>query len=66
VSNKLHVHLPKPISHVKDYDDAIKMIEFSCDNIIELDQPDAKKLLLDDWGWRGELDEMKTMYATHL
>jgi len=45
--------LQKPISHEKDYDLVIKMIEMSVDDILELEQTEFNQLVNDEWTWKS-------------
>lgn len=41
-----------PEDHTKDYDVALKMLEMSVEQTIELSQEDFHHLVLDDWDWK--------------
>ena len=45
--------LQKPISHEKDYDLVIKMVEMSVDDILELEQSEFNQLVNDEWTWKS-------------
>lgn len=45
--------LPKPQHHLKDYDLAIKMLEMSVDNEIEIEQHDFNQYVMDEWSWKA-------------
>lgn len=45
--------LVKPMSHEKDYDLIIKMVEMSVETIIELDQNEFNQLANDEWVWKS-------------
>jgi len=51
---KIEVYLPKPISYEKEYDKAIKMVEFEIRDIIEISSSDFEKYFLDEWLWKGD------------
>ena len=43
--------LPVPEDHTEDYDTAIKMLELSVDDTIELSEHDIEEYVMDRWGW---------------
>jgi len=45
--------LQKPVSHEKDYDLVIKMVEMSVDDILELEQNEFNQLVNDEWTWKS-------------
>jgi hypothetical protein len=45
--------LVKPISHEKDYDLIIKMVEMSVETIMELEQGEFNTLVNDEWNWKS-------------
>lgn len=51
-SIKIEVYLPKPVSYEKEYDKAIKMIEYEIRNEIEISANDFGKYFLDEWAWK--------------
>jgi len=52
-----------PTSHQSVYEEAISLVEMSCEDEIILDGSDARHYLLNNWAWRGELSGLRTMYA---
>ncbi|MEN6293116.1 MAG: hypothetical protein ABFD07_14025 [Methanobacterium sp.] len=44
--------LIKPESHEKEYDLAIKMLEMSVDETIEISQQEFNELVNDEWNWK--------------
>lgn len=44
--------LVKPESHEKEYDLAIKMLEMSVDETIEISQQEFNELVNDEWNWK--------------
>jgi hypothetical protein len=44
---------PEPVSYESSYTTAIRMLEMSVDEEIELDQEDFAKYVEDNWQWRG-------------
>lgn len=47
------ISLVQPIDQTREYDRAIKMIEMSVDEIIELDEHKFQCLVMDDWSWKS-------------
>jgi hypothetical protein len=62
----LHIAVPVPECHVDDYDEAIIMLEASCDEKIELDYNESRNLLMNKWNWVGELGHTRAVYANFL
>jgi len=62
----IHIPLSAPESHEQDYDDAIEMLNVSCDETIELDEHEAQNLIMDNWNWSGQLGHTRAMYAGFL
>jgi hypothetical protein len=46
-----HVALPEPIDQTPEYDRAIRMLELSKDDFIELDEQSFANLVMDTWHW---------------
>ena len=46
------VSLIEPIDQTREYDKAIKMLQMSVDDVIELDEHQFSQYVLDDWGWK--------------
>lgn len=51
-----------PEDHTSDYDDAIDMMTWSTDNVIELTQQQFKQYVKDDWGWKDTWVTSNTQY----
>jgi len=65
-NTQLHIGLSAPVSHVEEYQDAIKILEASCEDEIELEQQDMNSLLLNKWHWVGDLGHTRAVYANFL
>ncbi|MBE7465627.1 MAG: hypothetical protein HS116_19305 [Planctomycetes bacterium] len=50
----LNIPLRKPVEFLKEYDQAIRMLELTCDEDIELDGTTFARLVLDDWPWKED------------
>lgn len=46
-------YLPKPQHHLKDYDLALQMLDFSVDDEIEIEQHEFNQYVMDDWAWKA-------------
>jgi hypothetical protein len=53
-----------PQSHEDSYTKAIKMLEFSVDSVIELDEMIFNQLVLDEWSWKHTFAVTSAMYKT--
>jgi hypothetical protein len=49
---KFEVYLPKPVSYEKEYEKAIKMVEFEIRDTIEISNSDFERYFLDEWAWK--------------
>ena len=54
--------LPKPRSHVKDYDRAIKMLELHQDVSMKLGMDAYRQYVEDDWDWQNEFKHVNSSY----
>ena len=54
----------KPASYVKEYDRAIRMLELSVEDIIELESDVFNQLVLDEWSWKNMFVASNSMYKT--
>jgi len=59
---KFEIHLPKPVSYEKEYDKAIKMVEFEIRDVIEISSSDFEKYFLDEWSWKEHFLSNTRMY----
>lgn len=48
----LYFNFPEPEDHTKDYDRAIRMLEMSVEDELEISQHDFTRYVCDDWEWR--------------
>ena len=53
-----------PQSHEDSYTKAIKMLEFSVESVIELDEMIFNQLVLDEWSWKHTFAVTSAMYKT--
>lgn len=59
---QIRFDLVKPESHEKEYDLAIKMLEMSVDNVIEISEQEFNELINDEWNWKYSF---KTSYLSN-
>lgn len=57
-------NLPMPKEHTEDYDRAIKMVEMSVDDTLELTEVEFAELVMDDWGWKSQFIQTSTSYTS--
>jgi hypothetical protein len=48
------VQLPRPEEHTKDYNRALKMLEMTVDEVIEMDEHSFSSYIMDDWSWKRQ------------
>ena len=58
-----YVRLNAPIDQTKDYDRAIKMVEMSVDENIEISEGDFACYILDDWNWKESFVATNAFYC---
>jgi hypothetical protein len=56
--------MPAPVDQTGEYDRAIRMLEMSVDDIIELDEDDFSHFVLDEWHWKQQVHATNSMYTT--
>jgi hypothetical protein len=61
---RIHVSLPVPEDHTKDYDRVIRMVEMHRGETLELDQEHFAQYVMDDWGWRTSLLDTAVFYGS--
>lgn len=59
---QIRFDLVKPDSHEKEYDLAIKMLEMSVDDVIEISEQEFNELINDEWNWKYSF---KTSYLSN-
>ena len=63
---RTYIALDEPMDQTRDYDRAIKMLEMSVDEEVDLTQQEFAQLVLDDWTWKHQFIETSTLYAKSL
>lgn len=56
-------HFPIPKDNSDEYKKAIRMIEMTQDLVIELDEGQFERLVLDKWFWKNELRTTSALYG---
>ena len=54
--------LPKPSEHTNEYEQVLKMLDFSVDETIELSHDDFANYVLDDWNWKQTFSTTNLSY----
>lgn len=62
---KMKVNPPMPVSYESSYNKAIRMLQLSVDDVIELDEEVFNQLVLDEWTWKGHFTSTKTLYKSY-
>lgn len=57
--------LSKPESHEKEYDLAIKMLEMSVDDVIQISQGEFDQLVNDEWSWKYNFQNSYTSNSAY-
>lgn len=53
-----------PTSYSAEYGRAIRMLELSVEDVIEVEEDIFNQLVLDEWGWKKQFIATSTMYKT--
>ena len=53
-----------PVSHEKEYDRAIRMLELSVEKEIEVEEDIFNQLVLDEWSWKHQFVASASLYKT--
>ena len=53
-----------PVSYEDNYNRAIRMLELSVDDVIELQEHDFGQLVLDEWAWKRTFTAMSASYKS--
>ena len=63
---KLNVNLAEPTSYVDSYDTAIRMLEMSTDDKIELSNQEFSQYVEDNWSWKNTFSLVTGSYNSKL
>jgi len=58
------INVPFPLSHAKEYEEVIEMLEMSVDDTINLDAESFKAYIKNEWAWSASFETTKMLYAT--
>lgn len=58
--------LPEPEDHTDDYDRVLTMARMSIDEVIELDEEEFARYVMDQWSWKHNFTRTATMYTRRL
>ena len=61
---KIRAMPAKPTSYEKEYDRAIRMLELSVDDTIELEDEIFNQLVLDEWSWKHAFVASGALYKS--
>ena len=53
-----------PVSYEDNYTRAIRMLELSVEDVIEIEEHIFNQLVLDEWGWKQQFTAMSAMYKS--
>ena len=61
---ELYVNLPFPTSYVREYDNAITMLEYHQNDTITLSSADVSRLIQDDWDFSHQFLTVSSEYSS--
>jgi len=53
-----------PVSYEKEYHRAIRMLQLSIDDVIEVEEDVFNQLVLDEWDWKRSFVGLSTLYKS--
>ena len=62
IPNTHFTDLPKPREYTGEYEQVLKMLDFSVDDTIELTHDEFSNYVLDDWGWKQSFNLSSSNY----
>ena len=62
--SKIKAMPQRPTSYEKDYDRAIRMLELSVEDTIELEEDVFNQLVLDEWSWKNSFTATSALYKS--
>ena len=63
ILQQLSFVLPVPVSHEKDYNQVISMLEMSVDEHLTIRSDEFSCYVMDDWDWKVEFENLTKSYA---
>jgi hypothetical protein len=61
---KIRAMPQRPASYEKEYDRAIRMLELSVEDTIELEEDIFNQLVLDEWHWKNQFTASSALYKS--
>lgn len=61
---KLQSYPQRPVSYESEYNRAISMLEYSIDDVIELESHQFQQLVMDEWGWKQSFTAVSSSYKS--
>lgn len=58
----LRIEVSKPISQLSSYDEAISMLVWNTNDLIELDRAEFRQYVQDEWAWKNEFVTTASLY----
>jgi hypothetical protein len=55
---------PAPVNYADNYSRAIRMLELSVEDTIDVEEHIFNQLVLDEWGWKQQFVAQSAMYKT--
>ncbi len=55
-----------PTSYVQNYEKAIKMLEYSVEDELIIDDTTFNQLVLDEWSWKGNFSSLVSSYKAFI
>lgn len=55
--------MPVPEQHIKEYDQAIKMLKMHQEDVVDLEQYEFAQLVEDEWGWKEKFSVTNSFYV---
>ena len=59
----VHVSMPRPVNHIKDYDRVLKMLKMSIEDVVEIDEDSFGAYVMDDWHWKDAFLASNSAYS---
>ena len=61
---KIHQQPQKPVSYETSYTRAIRMLELSVEDVIEVEEDVFNQLVLDEWSWKNMFTASASLYKS--
>lgn len=60
---RTYIGLPEPVDYTKNFDQAIAMVEWEDGTLVQLDERDFNRYVLNQWEWAGAFAASTTAYV---